>query len=408
MAQIKHMTAFGLAKTPATPLHGTAAIVVVALMVGVSFAGSTLVTPLYIMYEQAFGFSKIMLTLVYAVYVVGNLLALLMFGGLSDQIGRRRAALPAIAVCAASALVFLFAQGVVALFVGRALIGLGVGVAAGTGTAWIAELVAEKDKSRATTIATGSNFLGIALGPLASGILVDTAPWPLRLSFVAYLTVVIVTAALVWRTRETVARPHRLADISLKPRVGVPAAIRAPFIAPAVAGAGAMALIGFYAGLAPSILAENLHRQSHALAGGVVCELGLMVALAIVLTRNVPSRAAMLWAMGLMIPSVGLVVAAQVFASLALMLAGTALCGVASGLGYRGSLQVINQIAPADRRAEVLSAYFICCFSGNALPVIGVGIITVLVGPIAASASFAAMIALFAVVALGFGLKYKA
>ena len=116
----------------------------------------------------------------------------------------------------------------------------------------------------------------------------------------------------------------------------------------------------------------------------------------------------MLWAMGLMIPSVALVVAAQVFSSLALMLTGTALCGIASGLGYRGSLQVINQIAPADRRAEVVSAYFICCFSGNALPVIGVGIVTVLAGPIVASFTFAAMIALFAVVALVFGLKYRA
>ncbi|MGI8526189.1 MAG: MFS transporter [Pseudolabrys sp.] len=408
MAQAKHIAARERSK--AAPVTGTAAIVAVAAMIGVSFAGSTLVTPLYIIYEQAFGFSKITLTLIYAVYVIGNLAALLFFGRVSDQIGRRRAALRAMAVCVASALVFLFAQGIVALFVARILIGLGVGVAAGTGTAWLAELVAETDKTRATTIATGANFLGIALGPLMSGILADYAPWPLHLSFVVYLAIVAAVTALVWRTRETVTRPKPLSGVSLAPRIGLPREIRAPFIAPAVTGAGAMALIGFYAGLAPSLLAENLHYQGHALAGAVVCELGLglAVALAIVLTRNVASRAAMLWALGLMIPSVALVVAAQVFSSLAVMLAGTALCGVASGLGYRGSLQVVNQIAPAARRAEVVSVFFICCFSGNALPVIGVGVVTVLVGSTAASLTFAAMIALFALVALGFGLKYKA
>ena len=44
------------------------------------------------------------MTLVYAVHVVGNVAALLLFGQLSDQIGRKRAALPALALAAASAM----------------------------------------------------------------------------------------------------------------------------------------------------------------------------------------------------------------------------------------------------------------------------------------------------------------
>jgi hypothetical protein len=115
----------------------------------------------------------------------------------------------------------------------------------------------------------------------------------------------------------------------------------------------------------------------------------------------------MMWALGLMIPSVALVVAAQAAASITIMLAGTALCGAASGLGYRGSLQVINEIAAPDRRAEVLSAYFVCCFSGNALPVIGVGVITMAAGSLIASTTFAAMIAIFALAAMVFALKYR-
>ena len=95
-----------------------------------------------------------------------------------------------------------------------------------------------------------------------------------------------------------------------------------------------------------------------------------------------------------------------VVATLALgMFAATAFCGAASGLGYRGSLQVVNEIAPADRRAEVLSAYFICCFTGNSVPVIGVGVITMQAGAPAASASFAALIVLFALAALALSRK---
>src|ERR1044072_3391503 len=99
-----------------------AAIFAVASLIGVAFAGSTAITPLYILYEQAFGFSKVMLTLIYAVYVVGNLTALLFFGRLSDQIGRRATALPALAILMVGALTFISATGPAALFVGRILI----------------------------------------------------------------------------------------------------------------------------------------------------------------------------------------------------------------------------------------------------------------------------------------------
>ena len=382
------------------------AIVAVAAMIGVMFAGSTLLTPLYIIYKQKFGFSDITLTLIYAAYVVGNLGALLVFGRLSDQIGRRRAALPALAVAVLSTLVFLFADGTAALFWARALSGLGIGVAAGTGNAWLAEIVGS-DKARATIISTGTNFLGLAVGPLIAGLLAQYAPWPLHLSFVVYLAAVVVVATLIWRTGETVSRPVRgLSKISLRPRVGVPRAIRVKFVAPAVAGFGAMALVGFFAALAPSILAQELHETSHAAAGALVFELAIVCAATVVLTHRLSSRAAMLWGLGLMVPSVVLLVTAQMLASMAVMIGATALCGVSAGLGYRGSLQVVNQIAPEDRRAEVVSSYFVCCFIGNALPVIGVGVISAYAGMPLASTIFAGTIVLFALVALFFGAKH--
>ena len=71
------------------------------------FMGSTLLTPLYVIYQRAFGFTEITLTLVYAVYVVGNLAALFFFGRLSDQVGRRRVNLSAILLGATATLLFL-------------------------------------------------------------------------------------------------------------------------------------------------------------------------------------------------------------------------------------------------------------------------------------------------------------
>ena len=49
--------------------------------------------------------------------------------------------------------------------------------------------------------------------------------------------------------------------------------------------------------------------------------------------------------------------------------------GVALALGYRGSLQVVNRIAPDDRRAEVVSGFLLACFVGDSVPVVGVGVL---------------------------------
>jgi MFS family permease len=156
-------------------LTGAGAVSAVAIMISAAFAGSTLVTPLYVIYEQEFGFSQITLTLVYGAYVLGNLVALLFFGHVSDEIGRRRTILPAMAIAIASALVFLFAESLAWLYAARILSGIGIGIATGAGTAWLAELVGRRDKSRATAIATSANFLGLASSALDAGILAQYA-----------------------------------------------------------------------------------------------------------------------------------------------------------------------------------------------------------------------------------------
>lgn len=386
-----------------------ATIVAVACLIGALFAGSTVATPLYIIYKQQLGFSEITLTLIYAVYVVGNLTALMIFGRVSDQVGRRRTAVIAVGIAIVSALVFLFAHGIASLYVARVLSGLAIGIGAGTGTAWLAELIAEQDRSRATVIATIANFIGLGLGALISGLLAEYVALPLRTPFIVYLAALIVVAAFLAFARETVNRPlAAFTQLSVRPRAGVPSSIRSQFVAPAVTGFGAMALVAFFAALAPSVLAGELHVTSHAVAGAIFLELAAAVALVIALTRSLASRAAMLWSLGLMVPSLALLVTAQLAGSLVVMIVATATCGVAAGLGYRGSLQVVNQIAPDDRRAEVVSAYFICCFLGNALPVIGIGVLSTLISSTVASLVFATTIAIFAVVALMFGLKYQA
>ncbi len=396
------MAYFNTAHVHRTEVQGTAALGAVALLIGVAFGLSTLITPLYLLYQQQFGFSQITLTLIYAAYVIGNLTALLFFGRISDRVGRRLTALSAIATLIVATLVFLFATGVGALYVARVLTGLGVGIASGTGNAWLAELVGKSDKTRAATIGTSANFLGLGLASLLSGLLAQYAPWPLHLSFIVYLVILGAVALPVWLSQETVQ--HRAPGfLEIRPKLSLPPEIRARFVAPAITGFGLMALVGFYAALMPAMLSQDLQITNRAAAGALFFELAAVVALVIVATQALASRAAMLWSLALMIPAAAAIVLAQVSASLPVMLLTTAVVAISAGFGYRGSLQVVNQIAPADRRAAVVSTYFVCCFMGNALPVIGVGVLSRFAGATIADLAFACVIAVFAAIALVFG-----
>src|SRR5271168_4003533 len=143
-------------RNPVIPRHRYFALAIVATELAVMFVGAIMPTPLYPLYRHAFGFSGVTLTLIYAVYVLGNLVALLLFGRLADQIGRRNVSLPAIAVGVASTLVFAFAAGTAWLFAARVLSGFSTGLAAGAATAWIADLYGGSGSGTAARIAAAA------------------------------------------------------------------------------------------------------------------------------------------------------------------------------------------------------------------------------------------------------------
>ena len=101
---------------------------IAVLALGALYVGSTLPTPLYPIYGREFGFSELMVTAIYASYVIANLMVLFALGRISDQLGRRPTTLASFAVLIASVLCFLLATGAVWLFAARVLNGLAAGL----------------------------------------------------------------------------------------------------------------------------------------------------------------------------------------------------------------------------------------------------------------------------------------
>lgn len=368
-----------------------------ALGIAVLYMGSTLLTPLYPIYRREFGFSELVVTGVYAIYVVGNLFVLFLFGRLSDQIGRRRTTLIALAGTVLSALCLAFATNAAWLFPARVLSGLGAGLGAGALTAWIAELEPNQNRARAAMVASAANLAGLALGALMAGLLAAHVPWPLRSSYVVYLCLLLILLAVMRTAPETVDEPVRsLGALSLRPRIGIPRAIRLAFVAPAAMAFAAFSLGGFYAALLPGVLAQGLHQSGPAVIGGVVAAFFATAAVTAGATGRLGSRPSMLIALGLLWLGLALLLSAEARRSMAWLMIATLVAGAAMALGYRGSLQIVNRIAPPEQRAEVVSSYLLVCFIANSLPVIGVGLLSLPLGAPHAHRVFALVLVILA------------
>jgi MFS family permease len=378
---------------------------VATIAVAALYIGSTVLTPLYPIYRSAFGISQLTITVVYAVYAVGNLAVLFLFGRLSDQIGRRIAALIALGLTLLSALAFLFAAGTTGLLVGRAVNGFAVGLGAGALTAWIAELEPSKNRARAAVAASAGNLGGLAIGAILSGLLAQYAPAPLRTVFVVYVATLLVLSILLLRVNETVTtRVRAVRDLDLEPRIGVPAEIRLAFVAPACMAFVAFALGGFISALIPGLITRGLHIANVAVVGAVVTVFFGVACLTATASRRLASWAAMFSGATCVFPAVTLLACAEALQSFALLVVAAAVGGAAMALSYRGSLQVVNEIAPPDKRAEVVSAYLLMGYLGNSLPVLGVGLLTTRLEPLSAHEIFAGIVAALAVAAILTGL----
>jgi MFS family permease len=352
--------------------RGSVAFWIVAYLFATVMLGTTLPTPLYVVYQAQWHFSSGLTTVIFASYAVGVLAALLLAGRSSDQVGRRPVLAAALAFSAVSTVAFILSPAVGWLFPGRVLSGLSSGLVTGTATAAITDTYSGPSARHASMVATAANMGGLGLGPLIAGLFAQFAPDPTVLVFEVYLAVLAVAAIGLVFVPETVADRQKL---NLRfTGLGIPSAGRSEFIAAGVAGFAAFSLLGLFTALAPSFLGDVLQVRSHAVGGAVVFAMfGTATATQLVLARF-PSRIVIVCGLMVFLAGLALVVAALSQASMALFLAGTIVSGVAVGAVFIGSLSTANRLAPAEIRGQVVSTYFVFAYVGLTIPVIGVGI----------------------------------
>lgn len=345
-----------------------AALATHTLTLGAFLTASSVPTPLYRIYQAHWHFSPVVLTLIFAVYALALLVALIVAGALSDHVGRRPVIGLALGLQIGAMALFLAARDVNWLIAARVLQGGATGMA----TAALGAALIDLDHDRGALVNSLAPMVGMAFGALGATALAQLAPAPLRLVFALLLVAFVVQALQTWRTPETAPRrPGALK--SLLPSIAVPRAARAELLATAPINVAIWALGGFYLSLMPSLIARVTGSSSAWLGGLSVAALTLSGGLAVLFARRSRPVTALLGGAVALLVGVLAILAGANLGLAVVLLAGSVIAGIGFGAGFLGAVRSVLPLAAPQERAGLMATFYVESYLSNSLPAILAG-----------------------------------
>lgn len=362
----------------------------------VSFlAASSAPSPLYAIYRHAWGFSALTLTVVFSVYAFALLGALLVFGALSDYVGRKKVILLALGLEAGSLLLFLNADSVAMLVAARALQGLATGLL----TSALSAALIDIDRAHGALVNSVAPMVGMGIGALGTSLLAQFAPAPTQLVFAVLVMVMVVQAAAVWLLPETVT-PKKWDSRSLWPRVAIPHQARATLWQILPVNTAQWALGGFSLSLGPSLARIVTGNAAPVIGGAAIATLVLSSAAAIFVVRTMAPRAVLVRAAMVLIAGMVVTLAAIALTSAPAYFIGTAVMGAGFGAGFNGSLRSLVGLAQPEQRGDLMAGFFTLSYLAFSVPAILAGMAVGWFGLHGTALWFLASIMVLALIAL--------
>jgi MFS family permease len=354
-----------------------------ASVIGLALFASGTPSPLYGTYQELWGFSPFVLTLVYATYAFGVLASLLLAGRVSDEVGRRPVLLVALATLMVTTGLFMAADSVAWLFAARGLQGLATGLALGAASAALLDLHPRRDPTGVGLTNGVVSAGGLGLGVLASATIVELLPAPRVLPYVLLLVLFAVAFAAALRLPEPVEPRTRLRLSPQRPEV--PTAVRRPFMLAALGVISSWSIGGLFLSLGPQLSAGIFHTGDHFVTGlSVFILAGAGSAAQLFVGRSAPWAGAAGGSVALASGTL-LIVAAAATESGALFLTGAVVGGAGFGVAFLGGLRTLAAVIPPEHRAAVMSAFYVVAYAALSVPAILAGL---LVTPLGLDATF--------------------
>ena len=382
-------------RAPGLRLGSTASLWLTVSLVVSFLAASSAPSPLYALYREAWGFSPFALTVIFSSYAFALLAALLVFGALSDHLGRRTVILASLLVELLSIVLFWGAESAGWLLAARVVQGFATGIATSALSATLLDL----SPSRGALFNSVAPMFGMAVGALGASALVQFAPAPMHLVFDVLLAILAAQTLAALFLPDTVTRRPGVWQ-SLRPRIAIPAAARATLWRILPLNTASWALGGFYLSLGPT-LAKLVTGTSAPLTGGaLIATLVLAGAAAIGWVRLRPAPAVLTGSALALVLGLSLTLVGVHAGSGLAFFGGTLVAGLGFGAGFNGAVRSLVPLAAAHERAGLMAGFFALSYLAFSVPAIVAGLSTGLFGLHATTLAYGGLLVVMAVAAL--------
>jgi MFS family permease len=300
----------------------------------------------------------------FGIYAVGLLPGLLGGGTLSDRWGRRPLLLTGAAVAGLGNLALLCWHDQTGVFIGRLIVGAGVGVAMSAGTAWSADI----GGGAGSVLAGVALSAGFGCGPVISALLAQFSTAPVFAPFavsVGLSAVAVLAGVALARAPGSSDRSEREVPGDAGSGQGVVAALGAALpLAVWVFASATVAMV---------TMVERMHyRFNGPLLPGIAAALTLTSGVAIQMIARRRGWGPRAGAAGALAAAIGYgtVAAAGATPPLAAFVAVALVLGVAYGLCLRQGLVDVETLSPPRLRGTLTGIFWAVTYLGFGLPVL--------------------------------------
>lgn len=350
----------GVAIAPAARLRAFLAATASLVMI---FVASSAPVPIYNVYRAQNGVTNADLSLSVVAYFAGTILALVSLGRLTNHLGRKPVSLATLVIMAVGCLVLIHVDGLALLALGRFIMGVGVGLASSSLTSYVVDAAPTSPGWLASVASSQSSQVGLTLGSLVSGVIVQTVAGARTVSYLVMIALLAVCALALLTVPETGTRsPGALA--SLRPRVGVPASVRPRLLAAGTAFIVTWAVGGFYQSFIPAITADQLGSTNAVVIALVFSAYMLPGAFGAPLAGLFEAARAQRIGITVWLAGLWAVLASLVAGNIVAFIAFTVVAGVGQGIAVASSMRSLLHGTTLLERAPVMSATYLTSYGG--------------------------------------------
>jgi len=348
-------------------LPRSVSFVVASFALVLVFAAAGSPVPLFNLYRGQDGVTNSDLGMISVGYFFAAAIALLVFGRLSNHLGRRPVAIAALTNSALSCLLLARVDGALPLLVARILQGVGCGLASSGLGSYAVDSAPSRPRWLAAVVTGSAPMVGVPLGALASGALAQYGPAPRVLVFELVGVLLVVCALLLAVSPETMTQ-SRGALASLRPRLQWPKDAGRMLVAAGAVFVATWSLGGFFQAFGPSVVSERLGSSSPLVTASVFASVMVLNPIGGPAFGRFTPSTAVRTGMVLFVLAVAGIVASLHAGAILPFIGASLVVGLAQGAASTGGIRALLAKATTSERAGLLATIYLISYSGTAVP----------------------------------------